>query len=59
MNNLAEMQAVGQDFEFYPTTNAIIAAFFNHAKALDLDSLADIGAGNGKVLLAFNTRLPF
>jgi hypothetical protein len=50
INKLKEEE---QDFEFYPTTNEIIAEVVNHIKTLDYHatySILDIGAGNGKVL---------
>lgn len=50
---LAELNATGQDFEWYPTTNEIIAVFHKIANPLRLESLLDIGAGNGKVLTRF------
>lgn len=52
MNMLAELQITNQDFEWYPTTNEIIAAIKKHGDTLDISSLLDIGAGNGKVLKA-------
>ena len=52
MNMLAELQFTNQDFEWYPTTNEIIAAVKSHADKLAISSLLDIGAGNGKVLKA-------
>ncbi|MBX9638065.1 MAG: DUF4942 domain-containing protein [Nitrosomonas sp.] len=50
---IAELDATGQDFEWYPTTNEIISAFHKHASRWRLESLLDIGAGNGKVLNRF------
>ena len=58
---LAELNATGQDFEWYPTTNEIISAFHKHANQRRPESLLDIGAGNGKVLERFkelNSRNP-
>lgn len=52
MNMLAELKDTEQDFEWYPTTNEIIAAVKGHAEKLCIGSLLDIGAGNGKVLKA-------
>lgn len=54
MNALAELKATDTDFEFYPTTDAIINAFHQHAHQFEISSLLDIGAGNGKVLLKFD-----
>lgn len=51
---LHEMQDTGQDFEWYPTTQEIINALFVHANKQQIESLLDIGAGNGKVLLGFD-----
>src|SRR5262245_45255648 len=48
-----EIKNEDQDFEFYPTTDAIIAALKRDMKAVDCKgrgSVLDIGAGNGKVL---------
>lgn len=55
-----------QDFEFYPTTDAIIAALVKDIKRHDdgsghgprgtFTSALDIGAGNGKVLLALREQ---
>lgn len=50
---IAELNATGQDFEWYPTTNEIISAFHRHASQRRPESLLDIGAGNGKVLERF------
>lgn len=50
---LNEMIDTDQDFEWYPTTQAIINAFFLHVNHFEIESLLDVGAGNGKVLLAF------
>ena len=50
---LAELSATGQDFEWYPTTNEIIDAFHAHVNQFEIESLLDIGAGNGKVLNRF------
>lgn len=56
-----ELKRENQDFEFYPTTNAIIAAmardirrgedyYGDRRNRLKLGSFLDIGAGNGKVI---------
>ncbi|WP_097105760.1 methyltransferase [Nitrosomonas ureae] len=50
---LAELNATGSDFEWYPTTNEIISAFHRHANHRRPASILDIGAGNGKVLTRF------
>lgn len=51
---LNEMKDTDQDFEWYPTTQAIINEFFIHANKFRPQSLLDIGAGNGKVLMSFS-----
>ena len=56
MNMLAELKHTAQDHEWYPTTNEIIEAFHNHVHQFEIESLLDIGAGNGKVLTAFRER---
>ena len=53
---LAELKATDQDFEWYPTTNEIIDAFHAHVNRYEIESLLDIGAGNGKVLSAFKEK---
>lgn len=52
---LNEMKDTEQDFEWYPTTDEIINAFFVHAHEFEFESLLDVGAGNGKVLLQFKS----
>lgn len=55
---LSALKSAEQDFEFYPTTNEIIASLVRDLKYLGnedyqrFESVLDIGAGNGKVLLA-------
>jgi len=56
---ITEVKAQGEDFEFYPTTDAIIDALIADMKPTycgynrpSSASALDIGAGNGKVLLA-------
>ncbi len=58
---LTELKQSDQDFEFYPTTNEIIAALVRdlqsekahgHHSSDSIKSVLDIGAGNGKVLRA-------
>ena len=56
MNMLAELKHTNQDHEWYPTTNEIIEAFHNHVHHFEIESLLDIGAGNGKVLTAFKDK---
>lgn len=58
--------ANGQDFEFYPTTDEIIDAMVADIKRpaeeysrRDPDSVLDVGAGNGKVLIALRDRAGF
>lgn len=57
----------GQDHEFYPTTRPIIDAMlrdfrrthddWSYSRRSAMDSVLDIGAGNGKVLAAFREDL--
>ena len=60
---VASLDAAGQDFEFYPTTNEIISALVSDLKrGEDYDrktSVLDIGAGTGKVLTALRDRAGF
>lgn len=47
------LKEAGQDFEFYPTSRAMIAALSRHLEAdwrSNRRSILDVGAGNGKVL---------
>jgi Domain of unknown function (DUF4942) len=62
---IAEIKAANQDFEWYPTTDEIIAAVVKDYKRLnvsdwrlfrEIDSVLDIGAGNGKVLRALREQ---
>ena len=48
---VAQLKAAGQDYEWYPTTPGMIAACLEHLEA-DTESILDIGAGDGRVLLA-------
>lgn len=50
---LDELKDSGQDYEWYPTTNEIICAFFKSINEKAIRSLLDIGAGDGKVLKKF------
>jgi len=43
----------GQDFEWYPTTERMIAAVLRCVPKTDRASFMDIGAGDGRVLAAF------
>jgi hypothetical protein len=61
-----ELKQNGQDHEWYPTTDEIIGAVARDLKEefgegygerLKVHSILDIGAGNGKVLLALQ-RFP-
>jgi hypothetical protein len=61
MNLITRLKESDQDYEFYPTTNEIIASFAADVKSLNdsghfgyrgLKSIIDIGAGHGKVLAA-------
>lgn len=49
-----QVKDAGEDFEFYPTTDEIIRAMVRDVRVKDRPhgSALDIGAGNGKVLLA-------
>lgn len=60
-SQLRAVQQAGEDFEWYPTTNEILAAMTRdlafeiddrHWRSRTLTSFLDIGAGNGKVLRA-------
>ena len=60
------VQSNGQDFEFYPTTDAIISALVKDIKRepeeyrhRDFESVLDIGAGNGKVPMALREQAGF
>lgn len=55
---ITQIKDAGQDHEFYPTTNAILAALFADMEKQDIrpGSVLDIGAGNGKVLSAFREK---
>jgi 16S rRNA G966 N2-methylase RsmD len=70
MKLVQQLQAAGQDHEFYPTTNEILHALFQHHFRNDdpeeqnelqkeqrfHGTVMDIGAGNGKVLAEFAKR---
>ena len=49
---LGALKDADQDHEFYPTTNEILAAVVQDLKMVNpyLNSVLDIGAGNGKAL---------
>jgi len=65
---ITALKEAGQDFEFYPTTSEIITALIQDIKFMSgsinaakytrktgLESILDIGAGNGKVLTAIKS----
>jgi predicted RNA methylase len=51
-----ELKEADQDHEFYPTTDEIIRALVRDLGQFGGESALDIGAGNGKVLLALKER---
>ncbi len=56
---LARVVEAEQDFEWYPTTDEIIGALVRDIKRHSfhpLSSVLDVGAGNGKVLMALRER---
>jgi hypothetical protein len=60
---ITQLKEADQDFEWYPTTNEIIGALCRSINALNdghgrggWDSCLDIGAGNGKVLIALKEK---
>lgn len=63
---IAELKSEGEDFEFYPTTDEIMAAVSRdmtrraneHYSRSNINSFLDIGAGNGKVLKAIREKHP-
>lgn len=68
MELVNELKQSEEDHEFYPTTNEIITALARAVKyhfdgqsynRRDFGSVLDIGAGNGKVLMALKERLEF
>lgn len=52
---LNEMKDTGQDFEWYPTTDEIINAFFRDMTNRGIGTVLDVGDGNGKVLERINS----
>ena len=63
-SQLRAVRQAGEDFEWYPTTNEILAAMTRdlafeiddrHWRSRTPTSFLDIGAGNGKVLTAVST----
>ena len=52
---LADVQAAGEDFEWYPTSDRMIAVVSSRIPTLT-QSILDIGAGDGRVLLALAKR---
>lgn len=58
---ITQIKEADQDFEWYPTTNEIIAALCRSVNAVaerhnHWSSALDIGAGNGKVLMALKEK---
>jgi len=51
------VQAADQDFEWYPTTSRMLAAIASHLPC-DTKSIMDIGAGDGRVLIALSKKCP-
>jgi hypothetical protein len=70
---IESLKEKAEDHEFYPTTNEILDALTDHirkqrpqythhknyASRSDLTSVLDIGAGNGKVLIALREKAQF
>ena len=63
---VSHLRDTDQDFEFYPTTDEIIAKLVHSIRGYKSDhyhdtvaSLLDIGAGNGKVLKALQEKCEF
>ena len=62
LSTVSKLKQSGQDFEWYPTTDAMIEVVFNDIKKDRPDtkhhqesvSILDIGAGNGKVFNVLN-----
>ncbi len=60
---LQETIASNQDFEWYPTTREIISAVANHVnetahhRVFHSRSILDVGAGDGRVLMALAEAL--
>ena len=52
---LATVQSAGEDFEWYPTTDPMIQAVARHIPTRT-NSIMDIGAGDGRVLLQLAKR---
>ncbi|ACC98521.1 hypothetical protein Emin_0968 [Elusimicrobium minutum Pei191] len=50
---ITQLKESGQDFEFYPTTKEMVATIYCNAKERNIDSVLDIGAGNGGFLNEF------
>jgi tRNA1(Val) A37 N6-methylase TrmN6 len=53
---LSAVQEAEQDFEWYPTTDRMIRAVAAKIPT-DTESVMDIGAGDGRVLLALAKRV--
>lgn len=54
---VAQIEAADQDFEWYPTTARMIAAVARKVPE-DCRSIMDIGAGDGRVLMALQQKAP-
>lgn len=52
---LGAVRDAGEDFEWYPTTDRMIAVVARHIPT-DFESIMDIGAGDGRVLLELAKR---
>jgi hypothetical protein len=53
---LASVQSAGEDYEWYPTTSAMVAAVARHLDKSHPDTtIMDIGAGDGRVLAQLAT----
>ena len=55
---LQAIQTAGEDFEWYPTTDRMIAAVADHIPTR-IDSLMDFGAGDGRVLTQLAQRCEY
>ncbi len=53
---LQAVKAAGEDFEFYPTTQAMIDVVARHLP-MEYGSIMDIGAGDGRVLRSFAAKI--
>jgi len=66
LSKIDELKDAGQDYEWYPTTEAMIDAIYNHMPNMlgerhhvdDVPkSIMDIGAGDGRVLIGLRDRI--